>query len=77
MDGVERGSALSQETIGTVVFGGMLASTLLAVPFVPVFYVLMQSLSEWRGKSQPPSPPGPEPEKPANGEVAKSDCQPL
>jgi len=39
------GSA-SQRAIGTVVFGGMLSSTLLAIPFVPVFYVLMESLSE-------------------------------
>jgi len=29
----------------------MLASTLLAIPFVPVFYVVMQRLSERRGKS--------------------------
>ena len=47
------GSA-SQRALGTVVFGGMLASTLLAIPFVPVFYVLMQRLSEWRRKPQPP-----------------------
>ena len=40
--------AASQQAIGTVVFGGMLASTLLAIPFVPVFYVLTQRLSEWR-----------------------------
>jgi len=39
------GSA-SQQAIGTVVFGGMLATTLLALPFVPVFYLLMEGLSE-------------------------------
>jgi len=38
--------AASQQAIGTVVFGGMLASTLLAIPFVPVFYVITQSFSE-------------------------------
>ena len=38
--------AASQQAIGTVVFGGMLSSTLLAIPFVPVFYVLTQRLSE-------------------------------
>ncbi|OGP70527.1 MAG: transporter [Deltaproteobacteria bacterium RBG_13_58_19] len=38
--------AASQQAIGTVVFGGMLSSTLLAIPFVPVFYVIMQRLSE-------------------------------
>ena len=41
------GSA-SQQSLGTVVFGGMLASTLLAIPFVPVFFITVQSLS---GKS--------------------------
>ncbi len=35
------GSA-SQQALGTVVFGGMLAATLLGIPFVPVFYILMQ-----------------------------------
>ncbi|MDR3569993.1 MAG: multidrug efflux RND transporter permease subunit [Syntrophobacteraceae bacterium] len=38
--------AASQRALGTVVFGGMLASTLLAIPFVPVFFVLMERLSE-------------------------------
>src|SRR5262249_21494699 len=34
--------AASQQALGTVVFGGMLASTLLAIPFVPAFYVIME-----------------------------------
>jgi HAE1 family hydrophobic/amphiphilic exporter-1 len=38
--------AASERAIGTVVFGGMLSSTLLAIPFVPVFYVIMASMSE-------------------------------
>jgi HAE1 family hydrophobic/amphiphilic exporter-1 len=38
--------AASQQAIGTVVFGGMLASTVLAIPFVPVFYVLLERTSE-------------------------------
>ncbi len=37
--------AAGQRAIGTVVFGGMIASTLLAIPFVPVFYVATQWLS--------------------------------
>jgi len=49
--------AASQQAIGTVVFGGMLASTLLAIPFVPVFYVITQRLSERRGKKPPQAPP--------------------
>jgi hydrophobic/amphiphilic exporter-1 (mainly G- bacteria), HAE1 family len=40
--------AASQQSLGTVVFGGMLASTLLAIPFVPVFYIAMESFSEHR-----------------------------
>src|SRR5499426_1503185 len=43
------GSA-SQQSLGTVVFGGMIASTLLAIPFVPVFYIMMQRVSERLGK---------------------------
>ncbi|HAZ41510.1 MAG TPA: hydrophobe/amphiphile efflux-1 family RND transporter [Methylococcaceae bacterium] len=39
--------AASQQAIGTVVFGGMIASTLLAIPFVPVFYVVTEQISEW------------------------------
>jgi HAE1 family hydrophobic/amphiphilic exporter-1 len=50
------GSA-GQRAIGTVVFGGMLSSTLLAIPFVPVFFVVMERLSERirirRGKAPP------------------------
>jgi HAE1 family hydrophobic/amphiphilic exporter-1 len=44
--------AASQQAIGTVVFGGMLSSTLLAIPFVPVFYVLMQTLSDKRAEKK-------------------------
>jgi HAE1 family hydrophobic/amphiphilic exporter-1 len=50
--------AASQRAIGTVVFGGMLSSTLLAIPFVPVFYVVMQRLSERLRKDKPPSKSG-------------------
>jgi HAE1 family hydrophobic/amphiphilic exporter-1 len=38
------GSA-SQRAIGSVVFGGMLASTLVAIPFVPVFFVLLDRMT--------------------------------
>ena len=44
--------AASQRAIGTVVFGGMISSTLLAIPFVPVFFVLMQTLEERRKKAK-------------------------
>jgi len=39
--------AASRQALGTAVVGGMIAGTFLAVLFVPVFYVLIQRLSEW------------------------------
>jgi HAE1 family hydrophobic/amphiphilic exporter-1 len=42
-------SAVSRQSLGTVVFGGMFASTLLAVFFVPVFFVVMERISERLG----------------------------
>ncbi len=44
--------AAGQRAIGTVVFGGMVASTLLAIPFVPVLYVATQSLTEKLSRSK-------------------------
>jgi HAE1 family hydrophobic/amphiphilic exporter-1 len=40
--------AAGERSIGTVVFAGMLSSTLLAIPFVPVFFVALQRLAEKR-----------------------------
>jgi HAE1 family hydrophobic/amphiphilic exporter-1 len=37
--------AASRQSIGTTVFGGMLAATLLTLLFVPVFYAVIE---EWR-----------------------------
>jgi len=37
----------SRQALGTAVFGGMIAATLLAVLFVPVFYKVIQGSSEW------------------------------
>lgn len=44
--------AASRRALGTAVFGGMIAATVLAVFFVPVFYVLMQRLAEWRKRPE-------------------------
>jgi len=45
---VARGAgAASRQAVGTGVFGGMLAATVLLVLFVPVFYVVIQRASEW------------------------------
>ena len=53
--------AASQQALGTVVVGGMLASTLFAIPFVPVFYIVMQRLSERRAAKAKPEAPAPPP----------------
>jgi HAE1 family hydrophobic/amphiphilic exporter-1 len=45
--------AAGQQALGTAVFGGMLASTILAVFFVPVFYVMFQGLADsWYGRGR-------------------------
>ena len=64
--------AASQRAIGTVVFGGMLSSTLLAIPFVPVFFVLMQNLSARWKKPNPPAEPEKLREPPAPRELPPS-----
>jgi len=50
--GASGAGAASQQAIGTVVFGGMLSSTLLAIPFVPVLYVMIQRLAAKKMNSQ-------------------------
>jgi HAE1 family hydrophobic/amphiphilic exporter-1 len=48
--GATGAGAAARQSLGTAVFGGMIAATVLAVFFVPVFYVVMQSLSELRSR---------------------------
>jgi HAE1 family hydrophobic/amphiphilic exporter-1 len=48
--------AASQRALGSAVFGGMIVSTLLSIFFVPVFFVVFQSLSEWRRGNRPVDP---------------------
>ena len=45
--------AASRQSIGTGVFGGMLAATFLAIFFVPLFFVLVRKLSR---RSNRPAP---------------------
>ena len=45
--------AASRRALGTAVFGGMIASTVLAIAFAPVFYVVLQGLSERREAKVP------------------------
>jgi hydrophobic/amphiphilic exporter-1 (mainly G- bacteria), HAE1 family len=40
--------ANARASIGITVFSGMIASTCLAVLFVPSFFVIMQRFEEWR-----------------------------
>ncbi len=48
--------AASRNSIGTGVFGGMLAATFLAIFFVPLFFVLIRSLTHrLTEKTSPPS----------------------
>jgi HAE1 family hydrophobic/amphiphilic exporter-1 len=46
------GSA-SRRALGTAVFGGMIAATLLAVFFVPVFYVVIEQVAAPRRSPRP------------------------
>ncbi|CCV12263.1 multidrug efflux RND transporter permease subunit [Mesorhizobium sp. STM 4661] len=45
--------AASRQSIGTTVFGGMVAATILSLVFVPVFYAVIEQLREGRGQSKP------------------------
>jgi multidrug efflux pump subunit AcrB len=56
---VARGAgANSRRALGTTVFGGMNAATLLAIFFVPVLYVVVDRIAEWRrsGPAERPEP---------------------
>jgi HAE1 family hydrophobic/amphiphilic exporter-1 len=48
--------AASRQAIGTAVVGGMIAATIMSLIFTPVFYVVMQGLSEFRRKDKGPVP---------------------
>jgi HAE1 family hydrophobic/amphiphilic exporter-1 len=44
--------AASRQAIGTAVVGGMIAATIMSLIFTPVFYVVMQRVSEFRRKEK-------------------------
>jgi hydrophobic/amphiphilic exporter-1 (mainly G- bacteria), HAE1 family len=46
--------ASARKSIGITVFSGMIASTCLAVVFVPSFFVLVQRFEEWRAARRKP-----------------------
>jgi len=51
--------ANARASIGITVFTGMLASTCLAVLFVPSFFVIVQRFEEWLGSRKKAAPPVP------------------
>ncbi len=48
--------ASARASLGLAVFSGMIASTCLAVLFVPSFFVVLQRFEEWRKPSTVPAP---------------------
>ncbi|WP_089945176.1 efflux RND transporter permease subunit [Candidatus Entotheonella palauensis] len=48
--------AAGRRALGTAVFGGLVAATVLVVFFAPILYAVMQRLSEWRGPVQESAP---------------------
>ncbi len=48
--------AAGRRALGTAVFGGLLAATILVVFFAPLLYMVMQRLSEWRNPAQEIAP---------------------
>src|SRR5439155_20184460 len=48
--------AAGRQSLGTAVFGGMITATVLAVFFVPVFFVVIQRLAELRYGPPKPAP---------------------
>jgi HAE1 family hydrophobic/amphiphilic exporter-1 len=52
----EGAGAAGQRALGTAVFGGMIASTILSVFFVPVFYVVFQYIADVLTFKKKPAP---------------------
>ena len=49
--------ANSRHSIGTGIIGGMLGETTLAMLYVPLFFYIFESFSEWlRDRKKSPSP---------------------
>ena len=53
--------AAGQQVLGTAVLGGMITATLFNNLFVPPFYVILQSFSDWMGRKRGGAP---EPQRP-------------
>ena len=57
--------AASRRSLGTVVLGGQLSATIIAVVLVPVFFVVFQRLGERFGEAE--QPPEMEPQEVPQG----------
>jgi HAE1 family hydrophobic/amphiphilic exporter-1 len=55
--------ASARKSIGITVFTGMIASTCLAVLFVPSFFIVVQRFEEWRKSARKPAVPAPAPSR--------------
>jgi hydrophobic/amphiphilic exporter-1 (mainly G- bacteria), HAE1 family len=44
---------ISRQVLGTVVIGGMLAASLLAIFFIPVSFVVIERMGHWLGAAEP------------------------
>jgi len=64
--------AASRHSLGTAVFGGMIAATSLGIFFIPLLYVLVQGAADWLGGGKKSPQGGPEGPCPApEGKPAK------
>ncbi|TIP38023.1 MAG: efflux RND transporter permease subunit, partial [Mesorhizobium sp.] len=68
--------AASRQSIGTTVFGGMVAATILSLVFVPVFYAVIEQLRE-RGEKEPAEEHHGAPESKEIEPTAEPALQPL
>jgi HAE1 family hydrophobic/amphiphilic exporter-1 len=60
--------AAARVSLGMCVFSGMIASTCLAVLFVPSFFIVMQRFEEWlQARKRPAAPPAPDTATQASG----------
>ena len=67
-------SAASKHSIGTGVIGGMLGATVIAVFFIPMFYAVIESVSDRLAGRRDPLPPGDAADLPAATAPARGEA---